>query len=208
MQVPADAGGVVPSSQRVLQALDQVTEVVEGLKDLRTLVQHRQVHHWFILDDRQKVSLCNLQQIKRHNMEKFRCHYSTNLCPEWGVWIHEQKTIFLLQQNDNIFLISTIVSFWIAHNSIFELLSALLDEMNLAIITWLTNDRGTPGRPWKEKELFRQWIIQLQSDTIVWPRKVEDLLEVQGVHEVQEIPNEMKNIHTKWGYMLSIKCPQ
>lgn len=54
MQVPADAGGVVPSSQWVLQALDQVTEVVEGLKDLGTLVQHWQVHHWLILEDRQK----------------------------------------------------------------------------------------------------------------------------------------------------------
>lgn len=49
MQVPADAGRIVPSSQWVLQALDQVTEVVEGLKDLCTLVQHRQVHHWLIL---------------------------------------------------------------------------------------------------------------------------------------------------------------
>lgn len=49
MQVPADAGGVVSSAQWVLQALDQVTEVVEGLEYLCTLVQHWQVHHWLIL---------------------------------------------------------------------------------------------------------------------------------------------------------------
>lgn len=49
VQVPTDAGGVVPSAKRILQALDQVTEVVEGLKYLCALVQHRQVHHWLIL---------------------------------------------------------------------------------------------------------------------------------------------------------------
>lgn len=52
MKVPANAGGVVSSAQWVLQALDQVTEVVEGLEDLCTLVEHWQVHCWFMMEDR------------------------------------------------------------------------------------------------------------------------------------------------------------
>lgn len=70
-----------------------------------------------------------------------------------------------------------------------------MDVMKTANITWLTNDRGIPGRPYKEKELFRQRIMQLESDIMfVWPIKplkgfARNLLEVQAVHEVQEIPN-------------------
>ena len=83
MQVPADAGGIVPGSQRVLQALDQVTEVVEGLKDLCTLVLHRQVHHWLILCDRKWLkAFCN--SFKKKQTAK-RNLLITNLRPEWGV---------------------------------------------------------------------------------------------------------------------------
>lgn len=81
MQVAADAGGVVPSAQWVLQALDQVTEVVEGLKDLCTLVQHRQVHHWFILVDRQK-KVC-IVCILLKDVEKFgHCKPLTSVLSE------------------------------------------------------------------------------------------------------------------------------
>lgn len=56
MKVPADTGRVIPSAQWVLQALDQVTEVVEGLENLCALVKHGKVHRWFMLDDGLRVS--------------------------------------------------------------------------------------------------------------------------------------------------------
>lgn len=43
VQVPADARGVVAVTQRVLQTLDQSAEMLQGLEDLRALVQHEQV---------------------------------------------------------------------------------------------------------------------------------------------------------------------
>lgn len=43
-QVPAHSGWVLLRSQWVLDAVDQVTEVVKGLKDLGSLVQHGEVY--------------------------------------------------------------------------------------------------------------------------------------------------------------------
>lgn len=43
VEVSADSGRVVAASQRVLQTLDQRAEVLQGLEDLRALVQHGQV---------------------------------------------------------------------------------------------------------------------------------------------------------------------
>lgn len=99
VQVPADAGRVVPSSQRVLQALDQVTEVVESLKDLCTLVQHGQVHHWLTLKDVERISVDWVGFEGR-----FLDNLSSNLCPEWGVCVHEQKSIFFLHKDYIFFL--------------------------------------------------------------------------------------------------------
>lgn len=49
LEVPADPGWVVVGAQWVLEALDQVTEVVKGLKNLCSLVQHGEVHALVIL---------------------------------------------------------------------------------------------------------------------------------------------------------------
>lgn len=49
LEVPADPSRVVPGPQRVLQALDQGAEMLQGLEDLRALVQHEQVYAWRVV---------------------------------------------------------------------------------------------------------------------------------------------------------------
>lgn len=49
VEVSADPCGVVAGSQRVLEALDQSAEMLQGLEDLGALVQHGQVHALRIL---------------------------------------------------------------------------------------------------------------------------------------------------------------
>ena len=49
LEVPADPGRGVPVPERVLQALDQGAEVLQGLEHRRALVQHGHVHVLVVL---------------------------------------------------------------------------------------------------------------------------------------------------------------
>lgn len=107
------------------------------------------------------------------------CSY---LSPEWSVWIHKQDAIFFLRE-ENHFL--NVLFYY--DKSIF------CGQTN---ITWLTNDDGTPGGPWKKKIWFVQ-MIHHERDTQLKNIKVENLLEVQGVHVGQEIPDG-EGQHAGW----------
>lgn len=131
----------------------------------------------------------------------FRSNDSTDLCPEWSVWIHQQKAIFLLGENTKTCLTSNSID-------ISQLLN-ILNQLHEIPNHDLQMTQGQLGDPKKTKILGQLIILHLKKRmpwtyTLWWNLNGKDIPEVHGVREVQEIPKFKKKVHSGWNYSSSV----